>query len=318
MDKVKEPFEVFLPEYLDWLELEKGLSKKTQENYKRFLKKFLKFLEKNNLNDLYPHQLTPDHIWKYRIFLARQNENHKNKQPLKKSTQNYYLIALRSLLSYFAEKDIQSLPLDKVKLPKTKKDEDINFLNLDQIKKLLNEPNIGSLSGLRDKAILEVFFSTGLRASELAALDREQINIKKDTDTLEISVVGKGERVRTVFLSKRSIKWLRKYLKTRDDDSDALFINYRGRNPKTRLSVRSLERIVKKHAIAAGLPSTTSCHTLRHSFATDLLNKGADLRAVQEFLGHKNIVTTQIYTHVTKPHLRKAHEQFHGIDDEEE
>ena len=318
MDKVKEPFEVFLPEYLDWLELEKGLSKKTQENYKRFLKKFLKFLEKNNLNDLYPHQLTPDHIWKYRIFLARQNENHKNKQPLKKSTQNYYLIALRSLLSYFAEKDIQSLPLDKVKLPKTKKDEDINFLNLDQIKKLLNEPNIGSLSGLRDKAILEVFFSTGLRASELAALDREQINIKKDTDTLEISVVGKGERVRTVFLSKRAIKWLRKYLKTRDDDSDALFINYRGRNPKTRLSVRSLERIVKKHAIAAGLPSTTSCHTLRHSFATDLLNKGADLRAVQEFLGHKNIVTTQIYTHVTKPHLRKAHEQFHGIDDEEE
>ena len=318
MDKVKEPFEVFLPEYLDWLELEKGLSKKTQENYKRFLKKFLKFLEKNNLDDLYPHQLTPDHIWKYRIFLARQNENHKNKQPLKKSTQNYYLIALRSLLSYFAEKDIQSLPLDKVKLPKTKKDEDINFLNLDQIKKLLNEPNIGSLSGLRDKAILEVFFSTGLRASELAALDREQINIKKDTDTLEISVVGKGERVRTVFLSKRSIKWLRKYLKTRDDDSDALFINYRGRNPKTRLSVRSLERIVKKHAIAAGLPSTTSCHTLRHSFATDLLNKGADLRAVQEFLGHKNIVTTQIYTHVTKPHLRKAHEQFHGIDDEEE
>jgi len=318
MDKVKEPFEVFLPEYLDWLELEKGLSKKTQENYKRFLKRFLKFLEKNNLNDLYPHQLTPDHIWKYRIFLARQNENHKNKQPLKKSTQNYYLIALRSLLSYFAEKDIQSLPLDKVKLPKTKKDEDINFLNLDQIKKLLNEPNIGSLSGLRDKAILEVFFSTGLRASELAALDREQINIKKNTDTLEISVVGKGERVRTVFLSKRSIKWLRKYLKTRDDDSDALFINYRGKNPKTRLSVRSLERIVKKHAIAAGLPTNTSCHTLRHSFATDLLNKGADLRAVQEFLGHKNIVTTQIYTHVTKPHLKKTHQQFHGIADEDE
>lgn len=312
MEETNQSIKDLFSDYLDWLELEKGLSDKSQENYSRFLKKFFYFLKINKIENIKPHELTKDHIWKYRLFLSRKYLQ-KDKKPLKRSTQNYYLIALRSLLSYFTEKDILSLPPEKIKLPKEKEERTVNFLTLEQIKKLLDAPKGSNIRDLRDKAILETFFSTGLRVAELVNLNRDQIKIKNNTNELEISIIGKGGHPRTVYLSERTISWLRKYLERRSDKEKALFINYRGKNPGTRLNVRSMERTVKKYAILVGLPTTTSCHTLRHSFATDLLMKGVDLRVVQEFLGHRNIVTTQVYTHVTKPHLKEIHQKYHGI-----
>jgi integrase/recombinase XerD len=298
----------YLNDFLDWLDVEKGLSSKTQENYARFLKKFFDWLKINNLENLKPFGLSPDHIYQYKTFLSR-----KLKKTLKQSTQTYYLIALRQFLNFFAEKDIKSLPPEKVKLPKKKTEKVIHFLTLEQAEKLLETPDTSNEIGLRDRAILETFFSTGMRAGELVNLNREQIKIKPETKDLEITIIGKGQRPRTVYLSERAVFWLRKYLETRKDKEKALFINYRGKKPGTRLTIRSLERIVKKYAILAGLPLNTVCHTLRHSFATDLLSKGVDLRVVQEFLGHKNISTTQIYTHVTRPQLREIHKKYHGI-----
>jgi len=307
-----KPLSQYLIDFLDWLEIEKGLSSKTQENYQRFLKCFFNWLKANKLESITPPELTKEHIWKYRVFLSRHYLSETTKKPLKRSTQNYYLIALRAFLTFFAEKDIPSLPPEKVKLPREKGQKTIHFLTLDQVEKLLSMPDTKNVIGLRDKAILEVLFSTGLRVSELVSLNRDQIKIKPDTKDLEISVIGKGNRPRTVYLSERAVKWLRKYLETRNDKNKALFINYRGKTP-SRLSQRSVERIVKKYALLAGLPANTTCHTLRHSFATDLLMKGVDLRTVQEFLGHKNIVTTQVYTHVTRPRLREIHRKFHGL-----
>jgi integrase/recombinase XerD len=302
----------YLNDFLDWLDVEKGLSSKTQENYARFLKKFFDWLKINNLENLKPFELSPDHIYQYKTFLSR-----KLKKALKQSTQTYYLIALRQFLNFFAEKDIKSLPPEKVKLLKKKTEKVIHFLTLEQVEKLLEAPDTSNEVGLRDRAILETFFSTGMRAGELVNLNREQIKIKPETKDLEITIIGKGQRPRTVYLSERAVFWLRKYLETRKDKERALFINYRGKKPGTRLTIRSLERIVKKYAILAGLPLNTVCHTLRHSFATDLLSKGVDLRVVQEFLGHKNISTTQIYTHVTRPQLREIHKKYHGIKETE-
>jgi len=312
MKKSQKPLLRHIPDFLDWLDIEKGLSSKTQENYARFLKRFSEFLKKNGWEDLKPHQLTSEHIWKYRVFLSRQRLSSKTKKPLKRSTQNYYLIALRSLLSFFADRDIVSLPPEKIKLPKRKKERKIHFLNLEQIQRLLNAPDTSTPIGLRDKAILETLFSTGVRVAELVSLNREQIKIKKDTKDLEISIIGKGNYPRTIYFSERAVYWLKKYLETRTDKERALFINYGGKKPLTRLSSRSVERIIKKYTILAGLPLYTTPHVIRHSFATDLLIKGVDLRTVQEFLGHKNIVTTQIYTHVTHKRLREIHRKFHG------
>lgn len=312
MNKSSIPIKNHINNYLDWLALEKGLADKSQENYKKFLKKFFTFLEQNQLENLKPHELTLDHIWNYRLFLSRQRSP-KDHKMLKKSTQSYYLIALRSLLGYFTERDITTLPPDKIKLPKERTEKTVNFLSLDQIKKLLDAPSPVSFLGIRDKAILEVLFSTGLRVAELVALNREQLKIKHDTRNIEVGVIGKGGHPRTVYFSERAIQWLRQYLNQRADTEKALFIGYVGKKPN-RLTVRSMERLVKKYAILSGLPILTSCHTLRHSFATDLLMKGVDLRVVQEFLGHRNIVTTQIYTHVTKPHLKEIHKKFHGLE----
>jgi site-specific recombinase XerD len=313
MKKSQKAIIKHLNDFLDWLDIEKGLSNKSQENYNRFLKKFFQFLKINKLENLKPHQLNPNHIWKYKVFLSRQCISEKSKNSLKKSTQNYYLIALRALLNFFAERDILSLPPEKVKLAKEGSDKTITFLTLDQIKKLLNAPNIETLTGLRDRAILEVLFSTGMRVSELVSLNKDQIKIKDTDESLEISIIGKGNKPRTVYFSKRAIYWLKEYLKTRTDKEKALFINYKGKLPKSRLSVRSVERLVKKYTLQTGLPLTTTVHTLRHSFATDLLIKGVDIRTVQEFLGHKNIATTQVYTHVTKKRLKDIHQQFHGL-----
>lgn len=301
-------------DYLDWLELEKGLSQNSQRNYTNFLKKFFEFLKVSNLQDLKPSELTPDHIWKYRLFLSRQYKKNATAS-LKRSTQNHYLVALRSFLTFFVKRDIPSLPPEKVDIPKDAEEKKVNFLNLEQIEKLLQAPDTSSSIGLRDRAILETLFSTGLRIAELVALNRQQVAVKDDVSDLEIVIVGKGNRMRPVYISQRALLWLNRYLRVRDDNEKALFVNYGGKNPLTRLTARSIERSVKRYALLAGLPVTTTCHTLRHSFATDLLSKGADLRTVQEFLGHKNVATTQIYTHITKPHLREIHRTLHGIKD---
>ncbi len=306
------PIKDHLFDYLDWLELEKGLSSNSQKNYSNFLKSFFTFLKVNSLEELKPNELTPDHIWKYRLFLSRQYKKNVTGS-LKRSTQNHYLVALRSLLTYFIKRDIPSLPPDKVDIPKDSEEKKVNFLNLDQIEKLLQVPDTTTTIGLRDRAILETLFSTGLRIAELVALNKEQIAVKEKVSDLELVIVGKGNRTRPVYISERALVWLDKYLRVREDSEKALFINYGGKNPLTRLTARSIERMVKRYALMGGLPVTTTCHTLRHSFATDLLSKGADLRTVQEFLGHKNVATTQIYTHITKPHLREVHRTLHGI-----
>ena len=315
MKQNQKPLPQHLTDFLDWLEIEKGLSSKSQENYARFLKSFFNWLKKNKLDNIKPADLSPDNIWQYKLYLSRQHIS-RDQKPLKKTTQSYYLIALRSLLTYFAEKDITSLPPEKIKLPKEKGEKILHFLNLEQLEKLFNIPDVSTIIGLRDRSILEILFSTGLRVAELANLNREQVKIKNITKDLEISIIGKGNRPRTVYLSGRTIDWLKKYLETRKDNNKALFINYKGRSPINQLSIRSIERIVKKCSILAGLPIITTVHTLRHSFATDLLMKGVDLRTVQEFLGHKNIATTQIYTHITKPRLREIHRKFHGLKNE--
>lgn len=310
-----KPIIEYLPDFLDYCEIEKGLASKSQENYSRFLNKFFNWLKDNKEEKLKPNSLSPAHIAKYRIFLARHIDP-RTKRTLKKSTQNYYLIALRSLLEFFAEKDVDSLPSSKIKLAKDKSDKEVKFLSLDQIEKLLLAPKTDTIIGLRDKAILESFFSTGLRVAELVKLNRDQLRIKNSTKELEISIMGKGSKVRTVYFSERAIEAIRSYLNKRNDIDEALFINYKPGIEKTaisrRLTPKSIEDIVKKYVKIAGLPVMATPHTIRHSFATDLLSQGADLRLVQEFLGHRNIATTQIYTHVTNKQLRDMHKKLHS------
>jgi len=311
MKQSNKPIPHHLNDFLDWLEIEKGLSSKTQENYSRFLKNFLDWLKKNKLDNLKPHELTPQHIWQYRVFLARQYVSRKN-QSLKKNTQNYYLIALRSLLNYFADRDIISLPSEKIKLAKDKGDKQVRFLNIEQLEKLFSIPDISKICGLRDRAILETLFSTGMRISELTSLNRDQIKITPEMTELELIIVGKGKRTRTVYLSQRTLFWLNKYLETRKDKEKSLFINYRSKkNTPKRLTPRSIEKLMKKYAALAGLPLNTTPHVMRHSFASDLLAKGVDLRTIQEFLGHKSIAATQIYTHITSKQLKDIHRKYH-------
>ena len=319
MQKSNKPIIKHIPDFLEYLEIEKGAATKTQENYSRYLNKFIKWLKMTHNEDLKPHQLTPEHIWKYRVFLSRSPISEKTKKTLKKKTQNYYLIALRNLLTFFADRDIQSLPADKVKLAKDKTEQGVKFLTLDQVEKLLLAPDTSHNIGLRDRAILETLFSTGLRVSELVALNRDQLKIKPDTKDLELSITGKGGKIRTVYFSERTVKWLRKYLETRTDTDEALFISYKpGSKNKEhsptsrRITPRSVERILEKYSKIAGLPTQATPHTLRHSYATDLLNQGVDIRIVQELLGHQNIATTQIYTHLTNKRLRDIHRKFHS------
>jgi len=302
-----------IPDFLDYCEVEKGLSNNTQRNYEHYLNKFILWLKKTNKEDLKPHQLTAEDIWKYRLFLSR-NIDPKTSKSLKKVTQNYYLIALRALLSYFSTRDVVSLPSDKIALPKdAKREKNVKFLNLEQVEKLLLAPNIKNQTGLRDRAILEVLFSTGLRVAELVSLNSEQFANVKDKKDFELSIIGKGEYPRTVYFSERSLFWLNRYLAGRNNKEKALFINYKPRkNADRRLTARSVERAVKKYTVKAGLPIFTTPHTLRHSYATDLLTQGVDLRTIQEFLGHRSITSTQVYTHVTNKRLRDIHRQFHG------
>ncbi len=297
-------------QFLEYLEIEKNSSKLTIRDYQHYLETFLNWYSSNH-----PQQpiekLSLDNIRKYRVFLANKTDSHG--QNLKKVTQNYYVIALRSFLRYLIKNDIATLEPSKIDLPKTES-RSLKFLEKEQVERLVMMPDTSKIDGLRDRAILELLFSTGLRVSELVSLNHEQINL----DRREFGVIGKGKKSRIVFISQRAADWIARYLTARRDTYKPLFIRYSGseidldEGEKMRLTARSVERVVKKYVRAARLPVDASVHTLRHSFATDLLTNGADIRSVQEMLGHKNIATTQIYTHITNKQLRDVHNNFHS------
>ncbi len=312
------PIKEYVLPFLDYCEIEKGLSNNTQKNYKQYLSLFTKWLDENKCAELLPQELTSKHIWDYRLFIARVYKTPRGAYLTKKS-QNYYLIALRALLNYFAEHDIQSLPSSKIKLAKQKTEENISFLEVSDVEKMLKVPDTSTINGLRDRAIMELFFSSGMRISELLSLDVDQVSFLKDKNksrTYELSIIGKGKQVRTVFISPRSADWLRQYLVKRRDVFKPLFINFRTEDEdSSRLSPRYVQSMISKCAILSGLSKKVTPHTLRHTYATDLLAHGADLRSVQELLGHKNVSTTQVYTHITNKRLRDIHEKFHGGQD---
>ena len=294
-------------QFLEHLEIEKGRSLKTVENYDRYLNRFFSYAKISNAGEI-----TEDAIRNYRLWLNRQPTTN-NKQPttgtLKKNTQNYYLIALRAFLKYLSAREIPSLSAEKIELAKVS-ERSLDLMSSEELERLLSAPEGNSIKPLRDKAILELLFSTGLRVSELCSLSRD-VDLKKD----EFSVRGKGDKIRVVFFSASAKDAVKKYLEKRTDMDDALFINIGRVNKEKesiRLTPRSVERIVKHYAIKAGISRTVTPHIIRHSFATDLLENGADLRSVQALLGHANINTTQIYTHVTDKHLREIHKAFHG------
>lgn len=310
MTKSQKPIVEHIKDFLDWLDIEKGLSSKSQQNYHNFLKRFVAWLSSVQLSRLLPHTLSLDHIRQYRLYLSRTLS-------LKKSTQNYYLIALRSLLSYFLEHDIEALPSDQIKLAREKEERQVRFLTIEQVKRLWEAPDTATFHGLRDRAILETFFSTGLRIAELIALNKEQIHFPEDlSEELEISIKGKGGRIRTVYFSQHALEWLKKYLKERADNHDALFITYRSEEKKKdpkRISPRLIQETIKRYAMKAGIsPALITPHVMRHTFATYLLGQGVDIRTLQEFLGHKNIAATQIYAHLTSKQLREIHKKFLG------
>lgn len=304
--------------FLDYCEIEKGLSNNTQKNYRQYLLLFNNWLTKTDNAKLKPKDLTAKHIWGYRLYLAREYKTPKGSY-LSKKSQNYYLIALRGLLNYFAERDISSLPSSKIKLAKQKSEENISFLEVSDVEKMLKVPDVSTVIGLRDRAIMELFFSSGMRISELVALNADHVSFLDDKSTkrtYELSIVGKGKHIRTIFISPRAAEWLRKYLTKRHDAHKPLFLNSRSSGPDNiRLTPRSIQSIISRCAMLAGLSKKVTPHTLRHTYATDLLSHGADLRSVQELLGHKNVSTTQIYTHVTNKRLRDIHEKFHGGGD---
>ena len=304
--------------FLDYCEIEKGLSNATQRNYRQYLLLFIGWLKKTDNSKLMPNELTPDHIWDYRLYLAREYKTPRGGY-LSKKSQNYYLVALRALMEYFAEHDITSLPSSKIKLAKYKDEKTISFLEVPDIEKMLKIPDTETINGLRDRAIMELFFSSGMRISELVSLNADQVSFLSDKDkdrTYELSIVGKGKHIRTIFISPRSAGWLNKYLLKRHDVFKPLFINIRSKDEDhNRLSVRYIQSMISRCAILAGISKKVTPHTLRHTYATDLLNHGADLRSVQELLGHKNVSTTQVYTHVTNKRLRDIHEKFHGGKD---
>lgn len=283
-------------QFLEHVEIEKGRSLKTVENYDRYVTTFLKFLKSED-----PEQITAETLREYRLWLNRKSASVqvRNTDTIKKRTQNYYLIALRSFLKYLTKRGIKSLAADSIELAKVP-ERSLDLISSEELGRLMNGPMTEENENkkLRDKAILELFFSTGLRVSELCGLPRE-LDLTKD----EFSVRGKGEKVRVVFLSEEAKEAVKAYLKKRADiDNDLLFP----------LTPRSVERLVKYYAIKAGISRKVTPHVIRHSFATDLLQNGADLRSVQMLLGHANITTTQIYTHVTDKHLREVHKNFHS------
>ncbi|HVM90926.1 MAG TPA: site-specific tyrosine recombinase/integron integrase [Verrucomicrobiae bacterium] len=301
--------------FLEYLEVEKGRSALTVRNYEFYLSRFIVWA-----HDPDPQDITQDQIHQYRLFLNRLES--RGEGTLKKTTQNYHLIALRSFLKFLAKRDVKTMAPEKIELAKQGTRE-VAFLDGSDLQRLLEAPERSELSPIvkaRDKAILELFFSTGMRVSELANLKRDQINLERD----EFSVRGKGDKMRVVFLSNQARHALKQYLEMRKDDSKAMFVRHDRAAPSEHseknvgsITPRSIERLVKYYATAAGIPKKVSPHTLRHSFATDLLMNGADLRSVQAMLGHSSITTTQIYTHVTNQQLKEVHKAFHGKTVEE-
>ncbi len=301
-------------EFLEYLEIEKGAAQRTIENYEHYLSRFFEYGKVKS-----PSDITDTSVREFRLWLNRQPVGGKRalEKTISKKTQNYYMIALRVFLKYLARMDVKSMPTDKIELAKVGQ-RAIDLITKNELDRLLKSPSGNNLKDLRDKAILELLFSTGLRVSELISLNTD-IDLNSD----EISIRGKGGKVRVVFLSDIAKQAVKKYLAARKDLSEALFIQVENNIGKRKtketklkeskaLTRRSVERIVKIHAVKAGISKRVTPHVIRHCFATDLLSNGADLRSVQTILGHSDISTTQIYTHVTDKHLRDIHKKFHS------
>lgn len=298
--------ESLIKQYLDYLEIEKNRSLKTRDNYRRYLYRYLLWLSNyKNKSTLSLNDIDEESVRNYRLWLNRQTNL--SGDNLKKNTQSYYLIALRNFLKYLTKRGFKVLPPEKIELPKVPERE-IELISIEELERLLAAPSNNDLKGKRDKAILETLFSTGLRVSELTKLNRDSIDFKRD----EFSVRGKGGKIRVVFLSERAKQALKNYLESRKDIDEALFVSFKKNGSLSRLTSRSIERIIKFYAAKAGLTKKVTPHTLRHLFATDLLQGGADLRSVQALLGHSSINTTQIYTHLTDKELKEVHRAFHG------
>lgn len=293
-------------DFLEYMEIEQNRSQKTIENYHHYLDRLVEFAD-----DVEVKKIDAELIRKWRLWLNRYKDDRGD--TLSKTTQNYHLIALRSFLTYLSKRGIESLTPEKIELARVKRKQ-VTFLTPEELARIIEKPDLTTDTGLRDRAILELLFSGGLRVSELVNLDRDHINLKRR----EFMVRGKGQKDRPIFISDEAAHWLKHYLDKRADSHKPLFIRYSGSREVTndgefmRLTARSVQRLVQNYARAAGITKKVSPHTLRHSFATDLLMNGADLRSVQSMLGHSNISTTQIYTHMTDPHLKKVHEKFHN------
>jgi site-specific recombinase XerD len=305
-------------EFLEYLQIERNVSPLTIRNYKHYLKRFTSWFQSSSSTPPDATHITNDVIRRYRVYLARYADE--NNMTLKRITQNYHLIALRAFLRFLVKRDVKTLAPEKIDLGKAES-RSLKFLNREQLARLLNQPDMNTAQGVRDKAILELLFSTGLRVSELVKLNRDQI----DFETREIGIIGKGGRARVVFISDDAVRWLKQYLSYREDSYKPLFVRYSGKKVRhgqgeegIRLSARSVERAVEKYVKKAKLPIKITPHGIRHTFATDLLTAGADLRAIQEMLGHKNVSTTQIYTHVTNPQLKEIHKKFHSKNTDED
>ncbi|RKV93405.1 MAG: hypothetical protein D8G53_12990 [Candidatus Saccharimonas sp.] len=300
-----------LTDFLEHLEVEGGRSSKTITNYQLYLERFIDFA-----GDITVDKITSEVIRRYRLWLNRY-KNETTNEELSLITQSYHLIALRGFLTYLSRRDITSLAADKIILPKTARKQ-VTFLQYDEVVRMINQIPTDTEAGLRDRAIVELLFSSGLRVSELVNLNRDHINLSRR----EFMVRGKGQKDRPVFISKSAAEHVSSYLDARTDNLPALFLSYSRRNAAPnlsgdyrRLSARSIQRMISQYARLAGITKHVSPHTMRHSFATDLLMNGADLRSVQSLLGHSNISTTQVYTHVTDQHLKDIHERFHSDTD---
>ena len=302
-------------DFLESLEIEKGRSTKTVENYGLYLARFIGLITEDfeGQDMVKPSDITPEVLRRFRLKLNRFSDN-QNKERLSTLTQSYHLIALRGFFKYLAKRGIKSLDPSLIDLPRAAKKQ-VTFLHFDEIERLLAEIPLDTESGLRDRAIIELLFSGGLRVSELCSLNRDSINLERR----EFMVRGKGKKDRPIFIDKSTAECIEDYLNMRTDTLPALFLNNSANQqiPSTsgdfrRLTPRSIERIVQKYTRLAGITKHVTPHTMRHSFATDLLMNGADIRSVQSLLGHANISTTQIYTHITDPHLKEVHEKFHS------
>lgn len=317
MLKYNKPIKQLITDFLEYCEVEKGLSPNTVKNYHLYLKNFTAWLIGINLADLKPQDLDKQHIWDYRLYLSRKR-SHKTQEGLNKDTQSRYLSAFRSFLKFLSKRGVScNLNSDDIDLPRVSREgAKIKFLTIDQLKKFLEMPQIDNLIGLRDRAILEILFSTGMRVGELVKLNRKQFNLeyikKMNIQHLELPVKGKGGKVRNVYFSKRALDWLIKYIEARIDNSPALLVSLSNNSQsditaENRLTIRSIERIIEKYRLMSGIPVEITPHVMRHTFATHLLSQGADLRSVQELLGHADVSTTQIYTHLTNSKLKEVH-----------